>query len=305
MIYFGLALLCIAAIYFALRLRSLKHSLAKAAGELREISEELEENRVVKLAAPEKELESLLEAINGNLHQIRRERGSYREKERQLKEEIENISHDLRTPLTAVLGYLKMIDREGLSAEDREFLETAIRKAGTLQELTERFYELSRVTSGDFTLEQRPVDAARILREACLDHYSLFEQARLEMEVRIPETQMIILGNEEALIRVFGNLLQNGIRYARNRLSVGLEEEKDSIRITFSNDITPEQELPDPSRLFDRFYVQERSRSQGGTGLGLTISRSLAEHMQGTVTAEYSGEKENRFLVFILQFPKG
>ena len=115
-VFLGIALLACG--YFAFRFFSLRSAVSKAEKELREISGELKENRMVKLPQPERGLEKLFLAINENLEAIRRERLSYQKKERDLKEQVENISHDLRTPLTGLLGYLKMIEREALGADD-------------------------------------------------------------------------------------------------------------------------------------------------------------------------------------------
>lgn len=292
------------AFYLAFRLFTLQKALEKARKELGEISEELFENRVIKLAVPDRKLEELLETVNENLRKIRTERKVYQQNERKLKEQIENISHDLRTPLTAVIGYLKMIDADKLGEEDREFLKIAIHKSYTLQELTGQFYELSRVTSHEFTLEKEVLDGTRILKETCLENYSLLEKAGLDLTLPDFEKTMMIEGNREALNRVFCNLIQNSIRYAKEELRVRIQEDEDkkTVRFVFSNDIDPEQEIENPELLFERFYMQEESRSHAGTGLGLTISRTLTEHMGGHMWAEYSGDQGKRFLTFYIQF---
>lgn len=290
--------------YLAFRLFTLQKALEKARKELGEISEELFENRVIKLAVPDRKLEELLEAVNENLRMIRTERKVYQQNERKLKEQIENISHDLRTPLTAVIGYLKMIDADKLGEEDREFLKIAIHKSYTLQELTGQFYELSRVTSHEFTLEKEVLDGSRILKETCLENYSLLEKAGLDLTLPDFEKAIMIEGNREALNRVFCNLIQNSIRYAKEEFRVRIQEEEDkrTVSFVFSNDIDPKQEIENPELLFERFYMQEESRSHAGTGLGLTISRTLTEHMGGHMWAEYSGDQGKRFLTFYIQF---
>lgn len=304
MMYLLLAILFFIAVYFSYRLFSLKKAIKKAAGELSDISEDLEQNRVLKLRTPDSDLEKLLESINRNLIAIRRESLNYAKKERQLREQIENISHDLRTPLTSILGYLKMLDTANMSAEDLEYLDIALRKSHTLQNLVSQFYELSRITSQDFHLQLVPVDAARILKETCLDHYGLFEKQQLDISMDIPDTSAVILGDDESLKRIFSNLLQNTVRYARSELHVQMIKQQDNkqVEFLFTNDIFPEIEAEDPSRLFDRFYMQEESRGRGGTGLGLTISKNLVEHMNGTIEASYSDKGEKRVLTFIIHF---
>ena len=300
MIYFVLIVTMTAAVYFACRLFLLRSSIARAEKELLEISRELEQNRVVKLAAPERGLERLLEAVNENLMVIREERINCQQKECRLREQIENISHDLRTPLTAILGYLKMMDMEDRKPEEREYLEIAIRKSDTLQALISEFYELSRVTAENFRLNLVKVDGARILRECCLDHYGLLEKKKLLVE--IPGGSAFLYGDEEALERIFVNLLQNGVRYAKSEMNIKMCEDENEKKISFifENDIEPDMAVSKPERLFERFYMQERSRSRGGTGLGLTISKQLTEHMGGTVYAEYREQEGKCYLRIVL-----
>lgn len=332
MIYLLLGFILLLAVYFGCRLFLLRKSMKRAIEDLKDISSNLEENRVLKLSAPDKELEELLKTINQNLQAVRKQYAGYQKKEQVLKEQIENISHDLRTPLTAILGYMKMMDQKEMTKQDQEFLEIAIKKSYTLQELTAQFYELSRVTDKEFGLNLETVDVGRILRETCLDHYRLIEEARLQFEMDFWECRDFdldlgqdnssrtvpargrkerldspadIQGNGQALERIFCNLLQNSIRYAESWLKVCLLKSSDAkkVRITFENDISQLTEPEDPSRLFERFYMQERARSRGGTGLGLTISKSLTEHMRGTIKAVCLGEAGARSLAIEMEFP--
>lgn len=300
MFYAILALALLVTSYFACRYFLLRNNVRKTAKELQEISQELMQNRVVKLTVPDKDMEQLLEAVNANLTAIRNASAQYAWKENLLKEQIENISHDLRTPLTAVLGYLKMADAENLSAKDQEYLQIAIRKSKTLQDLIEQFYELSRVTSKDFQMELTDVDVMRILRETCLEYYGVFEKSGKQLEIKLLDGGHIIQGNGEGLKRIFGNLLENANRYAKSEICVKAEQtDGKTIRFLFENDIEESLMTSDPDRLFDRFYMQEPHRGHGGTGLGLTICKSLVEHMGGRIEAAYHDDGISCFVVVV------
>ena len=210
-----IVLLGAAAVFLAQRLLILHRALGEMNRELQDITDKVEENRILKLPVPDGSLEELMVTINGNLQELRKERLEYQEKERKLKEQIEHISHDLRTPLTAIIGYLKILDEEKLDREEREYLAIAIKKAYTLSHLIEQFYELSKVTAEDFWLRTEKTDAARILRECVLEQYALFEKEEKRLELEIPDTPVMLFGDSEALERIFTNLLQNGIRYAK------------------------------------------------------------------------------------------
>lgn len=294
-------ILSILVCYLLWRLFSIKYTLKKAEKELREISAEPEENRIVKFPVSDKTMEAFLCAVNENLEAIRKLRIAYVKKEENLKEEIENISHDLRTPLTAILGYLKMLDTSSMSREEQESLKIVRKKAEELQKLIGQFYELSRVSDGNFQMKLEETDAGRILRECCLSHYGLLE--KLKVELFIPEMPVKIRGNPEALTRVFVNLLQNSVRYGQTEFTVFAENKENEAVFIFENDIEEGTELSDPSRLFDRFYMQEASRTKGGTGLGLTVSKYLVEYMNGKIWAEYKKIGQKTYLQITIGFP--
>ena len=158
------------------------------------------------------------------------------------------------------------------------------RRSAHLQHLLNQFYEFSTLVSGNYKMELQQVDLARMCREQVLGYYQQFEAAGIEVQVHIPEKPVLIRADEDALSRIIGNLLQNAVRYAKQRLEVEIREAENPVLIC-RNDaekLTGE----DVRRMFDRFYTGDRARSQGGTGLGLAISRQLAEQMGGSMTAE-------------------
>lgn len=293
MAYFIIGLLIVGVFYLSVRLYLLKVSMKDAGKQLREINEKLEENRIVRFSAPNKELEELLVEINNSLQGIRQERIVYAKREKEFKQQIENISHDLRTPLTSMIGYLKIMDVSNLNEEEKEDLQTVLKKAERLQELISQFYDFSRLTAQDYPLELEAIDVTKILREVMADAYSELSARNLEVTVDLPERAVWIEGNANALQRVFQNLLQNAGRYAVKELAVSVCEEEERVIICFKNDTKDlyEQEV---ERLFERFYTVDKSRSNGSTGLGLTIAKEFVEKMGGSIEAEL---EDGRWLV--------
>ena len=285
-----------AALYFALRLFLVHRGMDTAGRALSEISGMPEENRVLKSEIPDRHLEGLLEKINENLTELQKYRIQYMAQETALREQVEEISHDLRTPLTAILGYLKMMDRESLEAEDREALEVAVKKSEPLQGLIQQFYELSQVTSENFRLEADRLDAAKLVRECCLAYYEVLEQRKLEAKIEIPDGPVWISADRNGLERVISNLLKNIERYAVSEFYVILYSDGGRIRLVFGNDIELDMRRENPEKLFERFYMGSASRSRGGTGLGLTISRHLVEGMHGKIHASYQERKGKDYL---------
>ena len=298
MVYLIIAILGIAVVYLLVRLLSLKMALKGAGKQLKEINRELEENRIVKLAVPDKDAEMLLTVVNESLLAIREQKNVYAKREKELKQQIENISHDLRTPLTSMLGYLRIMETGNLSPEDREDLQTVIRKAERLQELITQFYEYTKVTSTDYSLSLESIEVTKLLREALADAYPELEKRQLEVEVNIPQGPLEIRGNVNAMQRVLQNLLQNAVRYAKGCLEVSVYEREGEVEISFTNDVE-DMNVSDVERLFERFYTPDASRTQGSTGLGLTIAREFVEKMKGSMEAELVGEKLRIVMRFV------
>lgn len=304
------AFLLAAAGYLAFRCFSLKRALREIVRDLTEIRQDLSKNQILHLPLPDRDLERLTGSMNAALEEVRQERQSYEKREAEFQRLIENISHDLRTPLTVILGYLKWMKkadtaspassgRECLLPSDskditdikdikdiKDILEILERNARAMEKLVAQFYDFSRLNARDYALTPEEVDVCRILKESIANNYQILEDARLDLDCRLPEHPVIIRGNTGALERIFSNLFQNAGRYARSILDIRLEENANGqVCIYFQNDSDSvrEDDLP---HLFDRFYKNDSSRHQEGSGLGLTVAQSLAELMGGTLTAD-------------------
>ena len=283
----GLIFFIIAAAYFAFRYFALEHALQETARELSQIQGDLLRNQILHLPLPDKGLERLMESINGALEQIRRERMAYKKREQEFQQQIENISHDLRTPLTVILGYLKWLKAPSGNASFQleESLDVLERGARSMEHLVSQFYAFSRVNGMDFSLELEQLDVCRLLRESLADNYGSLEREGFSLESRLPEHPVTALGNRDACERIFANMLQNAGRYAHSYLDVRILESCRQVQVVFQND-SAEIKEDDIPNLFDRFYRNDVARKKGGSGLGLTIAKSLAEAMGGSLTAQ-------------------
>lgn len=289
MFYVVLAVVFIVFCYFTVRYFLLLYSLKEINRELMESCEDLAQNQMLHLPVPGREAKALINTINGLLSGILRERQSYEKRERQFQQEIENISHDLRTPLTVILGYLKLIKDYGPeNGEDfKALLEIIGRKAETMEKLVTQFYDFSRLNASGMRLLVQQVDAGRCLRECLTGNYELLQKAGLTVDINIPGKPLWAVGEIMALERIFYNLIQNAGRYAGKYLEISAGSEEGDIVIRFVND-APDLSLEDMEHLFDRFYTQDPSRSKGGTGLGLTVAQLLAKKMGASLTAGFS-----------------
>ena len=239
------------------------------------------------LPCPSAGAEELLVCLNDLLELRQEERAAYRRKEQALRRQIANVSHDLRTPLTSILGYLQLLEQEDLSPEKREeYFQIVEGRARTLQSFIASFYDLSRIEGGELPLERELVDLGRTLSDQLAAAYEQIEEAGLEMEVDVADGLPPVWADSGAVTRVFSNLLTNALRHGTGALSVKLYREGGCIVSAFSNQaegITAE----DVDHVFERFYTADKMRTGQSTGLGLAIVKALAERMGHTAAARW------------------
>lgn len=206
--------------------------------------------------------------------------------ERELKQAIANISHDLRTPLTSILGYIQLIEKPEVTDEERkEYLAIAKDRAKRLQILLNDFFELSVIESVDHSLKLGKLGLNSIVEEIVINLYDKFNEQQIVPSIKIPQEQMNIIGDESAVKRVIENLVINAIRYSDGNVSITLERNNTKINLTISNDVKDITEK-DVELFFNRFYTADQTRSGKGTGLGLPIAKALMDKMNGKLSAE-------------------
>lgn len=193
-----------------------------------------------------------------------------------------NISHDLRTPLTAICGYLELLEKEKNSANAERYIRVIRERTDSLKQLTEELFRYSVFTTSSDGASPEPVVLNRLLEESISAYYGALKQHRITPRITLPERNVIRHLNRNACSRIFGNLISNAIKYSDGDLDITLGEDGE---ITFSNHAAHLDEIQ-AGRLFDRFYTVETA-SAGSTGLGLSIARALTEQMGGSIDAVY------------------
>lgn len=274
-----LGLLCLV---LGLRLYALERDIRTCAKQLRSGRPR------VSMAAPNAAAEELLTAINALLDLREREEGDYRRQEQTIRQQISNISHDLRTPLTSILGYLQLLEGEGLTAvERREYLTIVQGRAKALQSMIVSFYDLSRLEGGEYPLSRERVDLYHVLSELVAEFYNDFEG--FDMTVELREGLPAVIADPAGVLRVFTNLIRNAMEHGRSRMSILLYQEGDEVVSVFAND-APGLTQEDVKHVFDRFFTADKMRTGQSTGLGLAIVKALVERMGHTVSAELDGD---------------
>ncbi|MGL4107440.1 sensor histidine kinase [Clostridium sp. LP20] len=206
--------------------------------------------------------------------------------EKRFKEMIANLSHDLRTPLTAIKGYQQLIKKTGLEDKQREKLEIAMKHTEELGELIEHFFEYSYYLNVEPKVNLEELNLTNIVAECLVASINAFEDKGLSVEFQ--ETQPIFIVSDKELVnRIVQNLISNCLKHSQGDVKVKLIAENKTI-ISFQNPIKNSSNI-DPSKLFDRFYTGDKARSNS-TGLGLSIVKLLAEKMGGSAEAYVKGD---------------
>ncbi len=262
------------------RLRLLQKSLDEIAAQLEERLGS-DTNNPIFLSARDPHARKLAGTLNVQLKELRRLRKRYENGDRELKEAVTNVSHDLRTPLTAICGYLELLDRGDKTTDQARYLALIADRAEAMRQLTEELLRYSVAAGPEEELTLESVDLNAAVEEAVASFYGALVEGGVTPHVSLWSDRVVRRLDRAALSRVLGNLLNNALRHGGGDLEVTL----DSAGVITLSNTAPELDEVQVGRLFDRFYTVETGRSS--TGLGLSIARSLTERMGGTIAARY------------------
>lgn len=262
-------------------------------GKLREIHKKLKEildtdsDESVMTFTDNRELMELAAQINRMLERQRKVKADYRRYEMASKRMLSNISHDMKTPMTVILGYLEIMQMNGEASYD--MLVKTQQKAQSLMAMIDQFFTLAKLEAGDTEMELSRLDICEVCRENILDFYEMLSDAEFQVEVNIPETAVYMQGNQDALRRILANLISNVLRYGSEGNYLGIFLRTDD-RYVYVDVVDKGQGIDKiyARSVFDRLFTMEDSRSRKvqGNGLGLTIARNLAWQMGGDITLE-------------------
>lgn len=241
-------------------------------------------NTLIDISTRDPYMRKLAADINIQLRLLRKERHRYQQGDLELKEAVTNISHDLRTPLTAINGYLDLLEREEKSENVERYISQIQNRTEVMKNLTEELFRYSVVTSSQ-ELKMERVDVVRVLEESLLSFYAVMQEKGIDPEIKLPEEPVWRQLDVGVVNRIFSNIISNALKYSDGDLSVVMDEKGS---ITFCNTAQNLNAVA-VGRLFDRFYTVEASRNS--TGLGLSIAKILTERMGGSIVAEYRNGK--------------
>ena len=282
----------------------MRRSLREISGKLQEIMETGSDERVY-VFTEEKELQELAAQLNGLLERHLKVKADYRRSEIAFKKMLSNISHDIKTPMTVILGYLEIL-RLKSGTPDEMILKTEC-KAKEVMELINEFFTLAKLESGDMAPELSPIDVCEQCRKSILDYYELLTGREFQVEVDLPKEPVLVQGNQESISRILNNLISNAIRYGSDGRYLGLalrvEEKTAYVDVT---DRGKGIEASFADSVFERLFTMEDSRNREiqGNGLGLTIARDLARQMGGEITLRSEPHVKTVFTVRLVRCSK-
>lgn len=251
----------------------------------------------LRLSLPNKNIENLVVEINTLIDDKRKMENIYKEKDMELREAIANMSHDLRTPLTSIMGYVYLLNDDKLNKEERkEYLKIIEKRSLVLNDLITNFYGLSRIQADQYEIKFEPVNLELVLGEIIAAFYETLDYKFGEPEINIEEGLSSVLGDKQALNRIFTNLIENIIKHGEGEVKISLKKKNKYIVMEFSNK-AEELESKDVNRIFEKFFTKDRMRTGQNTGLGLAIVKLLVEKQGQKIEAKKVG---NRLVINII-----
>mgnify|MGYP000422345568 FL=1 len=239
-------------------------------------------NTPIMLSSYDKLVSSLANDINVELKELQKQKHRYIQGDKELKNAITNISHDLRTPLTTICGYLSLLDKEEKSEHIARQLSIIKNRTFALKQLVEELFRYTTIISDTENSVYTETVINNVLEDCISSYYAIFKEKGITPNINLCEQKIVRSVDKTALLRIFNNIIDNAIKYSEGDLTISLFENG---KIVFSNHTSDLNEIQ-IGKLFDRFYTVNTARKS--TGLGLSIAKALIEKMDGNISADYS-----------------
>lgn len=279
-------------IVLVIKILVMKKSMNEINSELKEHLEN-ESNTLISISSNDKKMKQFTNEINKQLRLLRNQRQQYLNGNIQLKESVTNISHDLRTPLTAISGYLDLLEEENKTSEAERYIEIISNRVEMMKQLTEELFRYSVVINSENMKDRENVVLNNILEESIAQFYVELKEQNIEPVIRMTEIKITRYLSISMLSRILSNLLSNAIKYSDGDLEIELTETGEIVITNTASKLNQVQ----MAQLFDRYYTV--NTAENSTGLGLGITKELVTQMNGTIIANY----ENSKLSISVSFP--
>ena len=277
-LYVILGILLLICIILILKIYSIKKSIKEIQKSIENILNTDTNNLILISDASVKKLAIFL---NKELKEMRKQKLQYEYGNQELKRNITNVSHDLRTPLTAIKGYIELLKEESLTQNGRKYISVINRKTEELTELTEQLFDFAKILDTDMVLTKEKCYLNELLEEVLASYYPIFKEKDIVPEVLICKEKVEKELNKVSMIRVFENIFSNVVKYSNGNFKVELKNDGE---IIFSNKATS-LDATTVQKIFDRYFSVENAKES--TGIGLSIAKQLVELNGGSISADY------------------
>lgn len=288
-LYVIIVILFIILLFAIMKIYIMKKSMKEIAVSFSNILQS-DTNTLITITTKDKDIKKLANEINRELKKLRKQQLQYQNGNQELKRIITNISHDMRTPLTAIRGYIELL-REN-KEEQEKYLKIIDRKTNELTVLTEQLFDFSKTMDMETKIEKEECCLNELLEEALANDYTIFKENNIEPKVEICAEKVYRNLDKHTIIRIFENILSNAGKYSNGDFKVVLDKEG---KITFSNKATS-LDATTVQKIFDRYFTVENAKKS--TGLGLSIAKQLVELNGGNISAKFI----NQYLIIQIEF---
>lgn len=237
-------------------------------------------------------LRQLADILNEQVEIERKQRVRYQKKERLISDTYTSLSHDIRTPLTSLDGYVQLLVSSDSKEEQEHYLNVITNRITSLKEMLEELFLFTKLGSDSYELSLSCCDLNHIVKDTIFSYYDEWKAQKIEPEIKLPDGVVTVMGNEQALSRTIQNVLKNALVHGGENLRIGMyvPEKQQVVRLEISNPCKCIESI-DISRVFERFYRADEMRTRNSTGLGLAIAKELVLRMNGTIEAKLCGRE--------------
>ena len=288
-IYIISIILCMVLLFLTIKLYFIKKSVKEIRVSINKIIK-ADTNQLLTISSSDRDIKKLTNDLNKELQDLRKEKLQYQNGNQELKKIITNISHDMRTPLTAISGYIDLMKEN--KEKQNEYIKIIEKKTEELTLLTDQLFDFSKTMDIGVKIEKEKCCINEILEETLANMYSFFKEKQIEPKLEICEQKIYRNLDRHSIIRIFENILSNVCKYSDGDFRVTLNEKG---IITFSNKATS-LDVTTVQKIFDRYFTVENAKKS--TGLGLSISKQLVELNGGEISAKYV----NKHLIIQIEF---